>query len=178
VAILETIRDHELTMASSIVGYLKMLVTLGTLRHALADDYDLQANVRRFVRRYARQQGTAWLDPRRTLDRLYAGAGRVQRALDFVEFLEAQESVILEATNSLFGFRRRVRNARRRLVSLAGSVLVVGALLYLVLAFPDDTRRILPADMPYSVVHLGLLIGLLVLIAVLIRHVRGLGGED
>jgi ubiquinone biosynthesis protein len=178
VAILETIRDHELTMASSIVGYLKMLVTLGTLRHTLADDYDLQANVRRFVRRYARQQGTAWLDPRRTLDRLYAGAGRVQRALEFVEFLEAQESVILEATNSLFGFRRRVRNARRRLVSLAGSVLVVGALLYLVLAFPDDTRRILPADMPYSVVHFGLLIGLLVLIAVLIRHVRGLGGED
>ena len=58
-----------------------MLVTLGTLRHSLAVDYDLQENVRRFVRRLARQQGMALLDPRRTFDRLYAATGRVQRSL-------------------------------------------------------------------------------------------------
>ena len=42
---------------AEIVGYLKMLVTLGALRHQLAVDYDLPDNVRRFVRRLARQQG-------------------------------------------------------------------------------------------------------------------------
>ncbi len=109
VEILETIREHELTMSSSIVGYFKMLVTLGTLRHELAVAYDLPAMVRRFVRGLARQQGMAWLDPRRSLDRLYAGTGRIQRALEFVEFLEAQEPFIVEAQTSLFGFRGRIR---------------------------------------------------------------------
>jgi ubiquinone biosynthesis protein len=113
VDILETIREQRLSLSSSIVGYLKMLVTLGTLRHQLSVEYDLPANVRQFVRRLARQQGLAFLDPRRTLDRLYAGTGRIQRALDFVEFLQAQEPVILEAEATLFGFRRRMQSARR-----------------------------------------------------------------
>jgi ubiquinone biosynthesis protein len=178
VEILETIREHELTMSSSIVGYLKMLVTLGTIRHQLAVAYDLPASVRHFVRGLARQQAIDWLDPRRSLDRLYAGAGRVQRALEFVEFLEAQEPVIIEAQSSLFGFRRRIHNARRRLVSLGVSVLAVGALLYLVLAYPDDTRRILPSGMPYTGVHLGLLLLLVVLIVTLVRHMSGLGRDD
>ncbi len=178
VDILETIRDEQLSLSSSIVGYLKMLVTLGTLRHQLAVDYDLPENVRHFVRRLARQQGLAWLDPRRTLDRLYAGTGRLQRALDFVEFLEAQEPVILEAETSLFGFRRRMRSARRGLIRLGASVLIVGAVLYLVLVFPDDTRRILPKEMPYDWVNVGLLVILLILIVTLIRYVRGLGGEE
>jgi predicted unusual protein kinase regulating ubiquinone biosynthesis (AarF/ABC1/UbiB family) len=178
VDILETIRVEQLTLSSSIVGYLKMLVTLGTLRHELAVDYDLPANVRHFVRRLARQQGMAWLDPRRTLDRLYAGTGRINRALEFVEFLEAQEPVIIEAQSSLFGFRRRIHNARRRLVTLGMAVLAVGALLYLVLVFPDDARRLIPREMPYTWVHLGLLVLLIVLILSLIRHLRGLGRED
>ncbi len=178
VDILETIRDEQLTLSSSIVGYLKMLVTLGTLRHQLAVDYDLPENVRHFVRRLARQQGLAWLDPRRTLDRLYAGTGRLQRALDFVEFLEAQEPTILEAEASLFGFRRRMRSARRGLIRLGASVLTVGAVLYLVLVFPDDTRRILPKEMPYDWVNVGLLVILLILIVTLIRYVRGLGGDE
>ena len=178
VDILETIRDEQLTLSSSIVGYLKMLVTLGTLRHQLAVEYDLPSNVRNFVRRLARQQGLAWLDPRRTLDRLYAATGRAQRALEFVEFLEAQEPVIIEAQSSLFGFRRRIRNARRRLVTIGMSVIAVGALLYLVLVFPDDTRRLIPQGMPYTWVHVGLLALLIVLIVTLIRHLRGLGRED
>jgi predicted unusual protein kinase regulating ubiquinone biosynthesis (AarF/ABC1/UbiB family) len=178
VDILQTIRDHSLTMSPSIVAYLKMLVTLGTLRHELAVEYDLPANVRHFVRGLARQQGLAWLDPRRSLDRVLAGVSRIQRALEFVEFLEAQEPVIVEAQNSLFGFQRRIRNARRRLVSLGVSVLVVGAALYVVLADPEDTRRVLPSDMPYPFVHYGLLTLLVILIVVLIQHLRGLGGDD
>ena len=121
VEILETIRVHELTMSSSIVAYLKMLVTLGTLRHQLAVEYDLPDNVRQFVRRLARQQGLALLDPRRSSTGSTPGAGRVQRALEFVEFLEGQQPFIVEAQSSLFGFRRRIR-IRRRLVSLGGGI--------------------------------------------------------
>ncbi len=178
VDILETIREQQLTMSPSIVGYLKMLVTLGTLRHQLAIEYDLQDNVRRFVRKLARQQGIAWLDPRRTIDRLYAGTGRLQRALEFMEFLEAQEPVITEATSSLFGVRNRLRRAKRRLVTIGGAVLLVGAVLYLVLVFPDDTRRILPQGMDYTWTQIGLLVVLLILIAGLIRNMRGIGDED
>ncbi|HEV7603449.1 MAG TPA: AarF/UbiB family protein [Candidatus Limnocylindrales bacterium] len=178
VDILETVREQRLSMSSSVVAYLKMLVTVGTLRHQLAVEYDLQANVRSFVRRLARQQGLAWLDPRRTLDRLYAGTGRLQRALDFLDFLEAQEPVILEAESSLFGFRRRMREARRRLVTLAMSVLAIGTLLYLVLVFPDQVRRLIPETMPYEWVHGGLVVILIMLILTLVRHVRSLGREE
>jgi ubiquinone biosynthesis protein len=177
VDILETIRVHELVMSTSIVAYLKMLVTLGTLRHELAVEYDLPENVRQFVRRLARQQGMAWLDPRRSLDRVFAGVSRIQRALEFVEFLEAQEPVIVEAQNSLFGFRRRIRNVRRRLVSLGVAVLVVGGALYFVLADPDGTRRIIPSDLPYPLLHYGLLTILVVLIVVLVANMRGMGDE-
>jgi ubiquinone biosynthesis protein len=178
VDILDIIRVQQLTMSASIVSYLKMLVTLGTLRHHLAVDYDLQVNVRRFVRRWARQQGASWLDPRRTLDRIYAGTGRIQRALDFLEFVEGQESVLTEVTGSLLGYRNKIRRVTRRIISIGGAVLVVGAVLYLVLVFPDDTRRILPKGMDYTWVHLGLLAILLFLIVSLIRSMRGIGRVD
>jgi predicted unusual protein kinase regulating ubiquinone biosynthesis (AarF/ABC1/UbiB family) len=178
VDILETIRIQALTLSPSIVAYLKMLVTLGTLRHQLAVEYDLPSNVRHFIRRLARQQSLDLLDPRRAFDRLYEASGRVQRALDFVDFLETQQPVILEAEASLFGFRRKMQTARRGLIRLGMSVLVVGAALYLVLAFPDDTRRFLPKEMDYSWVHVGLLVVLVYLLLTLIRNVRGLGRED
>jgi hypothetical protein len=165
-------------MSSSIVNYLKMLVTLGTLRFQLAAEYDLQETVRRFIRRLGRQQALALVDPRRSFDRLYAATGRIQRAVEFMEFLEAQQPVITEATSSLFGFRRRVRNARRRLISLGFSVLLVGGLLYVVLAFPTEVRASLPREMPYTWVQLGLLAILLILLVGLINYIRGLGRED
>ncbi len=178
VDILETIRVQALTLSPSIVAYLKMLVTIGTLRHQLAVEYDLASNVRHFIRRLARQQSLDLLDPRRTFDRLYAASGQVQRALGFLEFIESQQPVILEAEQSLFGFRRRMQSARRGLIRLGMSVLVVGAALYLVLAFPDDTRRFLPKEMDYTSVHVGLLVVLVYLLLTLIRNVRGLGRED
>jgi predicted unusual protein kinase regulating ubiquinone biosynthesis (AarF/ABC1/UbiB family) len=178
VDILDTIRVQQLTMSPSIVGYLKMLVTLGTLRHALAVEYDLQDNVRRFVRRLARQQGLALLDPRRTFDRLYAGTGRIQRAIAFMEFIEAQEPVITEATGMLFGYRNRIRRVKRRLIGFGTAVLVVGGLLYLVLVFPDDTRRILPKEVDYSWFQLGILAVLVVLILNLIRNMWRMGSDS
>jgi predicted unusual protein kinase regulating ubiquinone biosynthesis (AarF/ABC1/UbiB family) len=177
VDILDTIRDQRLTLSPSIVGYLKMLVTLGALRHQLAIDYDLAENVRRFVRRLARQQGVSLMDPRMALDRLYAGAGRVQRALDFLEFVEGQESTILEVQSSVFGIRRRMQHARRTIVRLGVAVLAVGGVLYVVLRFPDETRRVLPRELPYDWVNVGLLVLLILLIGWLINFVRGLGRE-
>ena len=178
VDVLETIRVQRLTMSPSIVAYLKMMVTLGALRHQLAVDYDLPDNVRRFVRRLARQQGLSWLDPRMMIDRLYAGTGRVQRAFDFLEFVEAQEPAILEAESALFGFRNRMRSAKRTLVRLGAAIFGVGALLYIVLKFPDETRRAMPIEGSYDVVNIGLLVLLLVLIVVGINYLRGLGRED
>ena len=178
VDILETVRDNRLSVSPDIVSYLKMMVTLGALRHQLAIDYDLPDTVRRFVRRLARQQGLSLFDPRLLMDRLYEGGGQVQRALKFVEFIESQEPTIIEAETLLFGFRRRMQSARRGLVRLGGAVLGIGALLYLVMAFPDDTRRILPTGMNYSWVQLGLLLLLILMIAWLINRIRGLGRLD
>jgi predicted unusual protein kinase regulating ubiquinone biosynthesis (AarF/ABC1/UbiB family) len=177
VDILASIRVHELTMSASIVAYFKMLVTLGTLRHALAIEYDLQDNVRQFVRRLARQQGMAWLDPRRTVDRLFAGASRIQRTLEFMEFIEGQEAFIVEAQSSLFGFRGRIRRIRRRLVSLGVAVLLVGGALYFVLAYPRETREMAPRDLPYPFLHYGLLALLIILVVVLVSNMRGMGDD-
>ena len=102
----------------------------------------------------------------------------VRRALEFVEFIEAQQPFIVAAERSLFGFRGRLRRARRRLVSLGISALVVGAALYVVLADDRDVRNMLPSQMPYDAVHLGLLVVLIVLIATLVAFIRGLSQED
>ena len=177
VDILETIRVQALSLSPSIVAYLKMLVTLGTLRHQLAVDYDLPANVRHFVRRLARQQSLALLDPRRSFDRLYAATGRMQRTLAFVEFLEAQQPVITEATSMLFGYRNRIRRVKQRLIGFGTAVLVVGGLLYFVLVFREDTQRMLPKEVDYTWFQLGLLAVLLVLIFNLIRNMRSIGSE-
>lgn len=178
VDILETVRDHSLSMSPNIVSYLKMLVTLGALRHELAVEYDLPGTVRRFVRRLARQQALALVDPRLAMERMYAAGGQVQRALHFVDFLESQEPTILEAESLLFGFRRRMQSARRALVRLGAAVLAIGAVLYLVMAFPDDTRRVLPAGVEYSWVQVGLLATLVLLIVWIVNFVRGLGRLD
>ena len=44
----------------------------------------------------------------------------------------------------------------RRLISLGMSVLIIGALLYGVLAFPTEVRVALPREMPYTWVQIGL----------------------
>ena len=118
------------------------------------------------------------LDPRRTFDRLYAGTGRIQRALSFMEFIEAQEPVITEATSMLFGYRNRIRRVKQRLIGFGTAVLVVGALLYLVLVFPDDTRRMLPKEMDYTWFQLGILTFLLFLIFNLIRNMRSMDSGE
>src|SRR5262245_10068797 len=172
------IRLHELQLSQSLLAYLKMLVTLGSLRHQLATDYDLAATVQRFFRHLTRQEAIAALDPRQAMGRAYDATIRISRAIEFIEFLEAQEPAITAGVDSLFGIRGRIRRARRRLISLGVAVLAVGAALYFVLADPEDTRRLLPAGMPYPMVHAGLLILLLLLIGSLVLHLRQFGRQD
>ena len=86
----------------------------------------------------------------------------MQRAFDFLEFVEAQEPAIMEAESALFGFRNKMQSAKRTLVRLGVAILGVGALLYLVLAFPDERAGSSRREMPMSWVNLGLLILLLV----------------
>ena len=70
-----------------------------------------------------------------------------------------------------------MRRRRARLIGSARPSSWSAPLLYLVLVFPDDTRRILPKEVPYDWVNVGLLVVLLLLILTLIRYVRGLGEE-
>jgi predicted unusual protein kinase regulating ubiquinone biosynthesis (AarF/ABC1/UbiB family) len=178
VEIMKTVRSTQLTLSPSIVPYLKMLVTLGTLRHELATSYDLAAQVRRFFRLLVRQEAIQLLNPRFAMERAYAGVVRARRAMAFVEFLEDQQPSIAAATGSLLGFRTRAGNAGRRLVGLGLSALVVGALLYVVLAYPTGTEAMLPAGIPYEGVHYGLVVLLVAIVAVLIAHVRGMSSAD
>ena len=172
------IREHQLTFSPGIVAYLKMLVMLGTIRHELAISYDLRANVRRFFTRYMRQRALALADPRLASERFYEASIRMRRALRFVEFIESQEPFIVEAQSTLLGFRRRMQAIRRRLVQLGVAVLVVGAVLYFVLREPDETRRMLPGGVDYSLVHYGLLVVLLLLIGRIVFDMRRLNGDD
>ena len=71
-----------------------------------------------------------------------------------------------------------MRSAKRTLIRLGVAILGIGALLYIVLADPDDARRVVPREIPLLWVHLGLLILLLLLIVGLINYVRGLSQED
>jgi predicted unusual protein kinase regulating ubiquinone biosynthesis (AarF/ABC1/UbiB family) len=178
VDVLQTVRRYDLTLAPSVVAYLKMLVTLGALRHQLAPDYDLPSLVRRFFVRLLQQQGAAWLDPRTVMGRAYEGSIRLRRALEFVELLEAQAPLITAAGEAYFGVRRNLQTLRRRVIGLGGAALVVGAALYVVLANPDGTRAVVPAQVPYTWVHLGLLALLLFLILSLALQGRQLSRAE
>ena len=171
---LQTIRRHDLTLAPGVVAYLKMLVTLGALRHQLAPDYDLPALARRFFGRLLQQQGAAWFDPRLALGRAYEGSYRLGRALEFVELLEAQAPLISAAGDTFFGVRHSLQTVRRQVIALGGAALVVGAVLYVVLANPDGTRAVVPSQVPYTWVQYGLLFLLVLLILAIARQGRRL----
>jgi ubiquinone biosynthesis protein len=175
IGILDVIREEGLVVSASIVAYLRMLVTLGTLRHALAPDYDVAPVVRRFFRRQMRQESMEWLDPRLSVERLDAASAQVRRALAFVEFVEDQEPLLRAATESLAGFPGRLHALRRRLIRLGAATLIAAALLYAVLADPSGTRAILPRGLPYEVVHVVLLVLVVLLVAALVAQLRRYG---
>ena len=102
----------------------------------------------------------------------------MQRALEFVEFLEGQEPFITEAQARCSAIGTGFRRVKQRLIGFGTAVLVVGGLLYVVLVFREDTEKLLPSEVDYTWFQLGLLAVLLVLIFNLVRNMRRMGPED
>jgi hypothetical protein len=82
-------------------------------RHSLAVDLRPAGSTSAFVRAPGAPAGARPRSTRADFDRCTQGTGRVQRALQFMEFIEAQEPVITEATSMLFGYRNRIRRVKR-----------------------------------------------------------------
>ena len=153
-----------------------MLVTLGTLRHQLAVEYDLPDNVRHFVRRLARQQGIAWLDPRRTVDRLYAASGADAARARVRRVPRGPGAGHPRGRGVVVRVPPRIQSVRRGLVPLGVGVLVVGVVLYVVLAYPRRDPPVAPAGHGLPVGPLRAARRLLVSSSsTLIANVRGLG---
>jgi predicted unusual protein kinase regulating ubiquinone biosynthesis (AarF/ABC1/UbiB family) len=175
--IMDTVRRNHLTLAAEIMGFLRMLVMLGALRTQLATDYDLPTVARKFFGQLIQQQGESWLDPRLAMGRIYSAAYRVNRAIEFVEFLEEQQPLIASLAGTYFGFQRQIESIRRRAISLGIMVVLVGAGLYFVLADPDNARRVMPDIIPFEFVHLILLGVLLLFLGWFIQTVRQLASR-
>jgi ubiquinone biosynthesis protein len=178
VGILDVIREEGLMVSASIVAYLRMLVTLGTLRHQLARSYDVAPVVRRFFQRQVRQESLAFLDPRLGMDRVDAAAARLQKGFAFLDFVADQEPALRAASESFLGVRARVRSFRRGFVRLGVALFAAAVLLYVVLADPEGTRDVLPDGMPYDWVHIGLLVTVVALVIALILHLRRFGRAE
>ncbi|MBV9582993.1 MAG: hypothetical protein JO057_30785, partial [Chloroflexi bacterium] len=153
---------------------LRMLVMLGSLRHQLATDYNLPAVARQFFGKLLRQRAEEWVDPRLAMGRVFELSQRVSRGLEFVEYLEEQQPLIESLVGSYFGFQRTVRTLRNRAITLGFGMLLVGGLLYFVLADPDDARTQAPPGLPFEWVHLLLLGVLVLLILAFIHNLRSL----
>jgi hypothetical protein len=112
------------------------------------------------------------------LGRVYAGGFRARRALEFVEFMEGQQPLIAAAGDAYFGTRRRLQAVGRNLMALGGGALVVAGALYFVLADPEHARAAVPSQIPYTWVHVALLVVLVLLIVTLVTYSRRLGRDD
>jgi predicted unusual protein kinase regulating ubiquinone biosynthesis (AarF/ABC1/UbiB family) len=168
IEILQTVRRNHLVLSASLVAYLKMLTTLGTLRHQLVStDYDLPSVARRFFSRLIQQKGQDFLDPRTAMGRVYGASYRFKRALEFVEFLEEQQPLLSTLTGFAQGVPSSLRALKRRAIALGVAVLVVGAGLYMVLADPTDVRRVMPPQIDFDLLH-PILLGLLILLIIML----------
>ena len=176
--IMQTMRRHQLTMSPSVVPYMRMLVALGALRHELASErYDLSTVVRRFFGGLVRGQVSQWFQPELMWGRIYDASYRLQRAMEFVEFIEAQQPVIAAASGTFLGVHGRLQAVGRRLMGLGAAALVVGVALYFVLSEPVATESALPREVPFPLVRGALLALGVILILVLMAHGRAISRE-
>src|SRR5262249_56019474 len=98
-------------------------------------------------------------------------------AIDVLELGEDEEAVITFGVGSLFGIRRRMQSIRRRLVTLFGSILVVGGGLYFLLADPRDADRMVGGDST-SVLRTVLPLIIIGLVVALVFNVRQIGDDQ
>ncbi|MBV9328250.1 MAG: AarF/ABC1/UbiB kinase family protein [Chloroflexi bacterium] len=169
VEIMETVQRSRLVLSGEIIAFLRMLVMLGTLRHQLATDYDLPAVARQFFGKLLRRRAEEFLDPRLVMGRVYETTLRVNRAVEFVEYLEEMQPLIASVAGTYFGFQRRLQTLRQRAIGLGGAMLLIGGLLYYTLADPNNARTYTPSVVPFEWVHV-ILLGLLVLVILMFIH--------
>ncbi|HEY2594146.1 MAG TPA: AarF/UbiB family protein [Chloroflexota bacterium] len=174
VEVMETLQRNRLVLAGEIVAYFRMLLMLGTLRHQLATDYDLPAVAQQFFGKLFRQQAQEWLDPRLAMGRLYDVSTRVNRAVEFVEYLEELQPLIASVAGSYFGVQRTLRTLRDRAIGIGLAILVIGAVLYFTLADPGTVRQYTPSFIPFENVHLILVAILVLLTLAFIQNARDL----
>jgi predicted unusual protein kinase regulating ubiquinone biosynthesis (AarF/ABC1/UbiB family) len=177
VEIMETVQRSRLVLAGEIVAFLRMLVMLGTLRHQLATDYDLAAVARQFFGKLLQRRAAELADPRLALGRVYEVTTRVNRAVEFVEFLEQQQPLIASLAGSYFGVQRTLQTLRRRLIVIGGAILLIGALLYFVLADPGTAREYAPSIIPFESMHLVLAAILILLTLAFVQNLRSLASR-
>jgi predicted unusual protein kinase regulating ubiquinone biosynthesis (AarF/ABC1/UbiB family) len=174
VEIMETVQRSRLALSGEIVAYLRMLVMLGTLRHQLATDYDLPAVARQFFGKLLRRRAQEWADPRLAMGRVYELTTRVNRAVAFVEYLEEQQPLIASLAGSYFGFQRTVSTLRNRAIAIGVCILLVGALLYFVLADPGDARSFAPSWIDFESLHIVLVAVMVLLTVLFVQNARKL----
>ncbi len=174
VDVMETLQRNHLVLAGEIVAYFRMLVMLGTLRHQLAADYDLPAVARQFFGKLFRQQAQEWIDPRLATGRLYEVTTRVTRVIEFVEYMEELQPLLVSVTATYFGFQRSLQTLRQRAIGIGAAIVLCGGLLYFTLADPDNARNFAPAFVPFEDMHLILLAALVLLTLAFIHNARGL----
>jgi predicted unusual protein kinase regulating ubiquinone biosynthesis (AarF/ABC1/UbiB family) len=173
--ILQAVRTNHLTLSPSIVAYLKMLTTLGALRHQLALDYNLPGVARQFFVRLIQQKGEEWLDPRLMLGRAYGATYRIGRTLEFLDFVEEQQPLLASLIGVAHGSSLKLQALYRKAVWLGVAILVVGGMLYFVLADPGPVRDTIGRVIPFDLMHPALLVVLVLLTIALIDNVRRLG---
>ncbi|MBV9578977.1 MAG: AarF/ABC1/UbiB kinase family protein [Chloroflexi bacterium] len=174
VEIMETVQGSHLVLSGEIVAFLRMLVMLGSLRHQLATDYNLPAVARQFFGKLLRRRAEEWVDPRLAMSRVFEISQQVSRGLQFVEYLEQQQPLIESLVGTYFGFQHSLRTLRDRAIALGIGMLLIGGLLYYVLADPNDARSHSPSGLPFEWVHLMLLGVLVLLILAFMHNLRGL----
>jgi predicted unusual protein kinase regulating ubiquinone biosynthesis (AarF/ABC1/UbiB family) len=177
VEIMETVQRSRLVLSGEIVAFLRMLVMLGTLRHQLATDYDLPAVARQFFGKLLQRQAAELVDPRQAMARGFEVATRVSRAVDFVEFLEAQQPLIASLAGYYFGVQRSLETLKRRAIGIGVAILLIGGLLYFVLADPDNARTYSPSFIPFENVHLILVVIMVVLTIAFVQNLRNLASR-
>jgi predicted unusual protein kinase regulating ubiquinone biosynthesis (AarF/ABC1/UbiB family) len=174
VEVMETLQRNHLALAGEIVAYFRMLLMLGTLRHQLATDYDLPAVARQFFGKLFREQAKEWVDPRLAMGRVYEVTTRVNRAIEFVEYLEELQPLIVSVASTYFGFQNTLQTLRRRAIGIGVAIVLCGGLLYFILADPGTARTFAPNWVPFENIHF-ILLGLLVLLTLaFIQNARGL----
>jgi ubiquinone biosynthesis protein len=171
--VMATVRRHEMALAPGIVAYLKTLLTVDTLRFALAPSYDLPTSVRRFLGRLLAEEARAQLDPRQAVRSALEYGLRLRRVM---ERFEAQQEVAASIEAFAADVQHTVGTVRRRLVVLAALTLAAGGALYLVLTAPEPVLGPL-ARLPLGAAPVVLLGSMVVLVLALLQQSRPLGRE-